>query len=412
MNENILCVDDDQTVLVALRAVLAPLGPDCSILLAASGEEAIEIEADLRAQGLSLAVVIADFHMPGMRGDAMLMRLHELSPSTVKILLTGQSDFDGVKRAINQANLYRFLEKPFDNEDLLLTVKSAVEAFSHAHELQRQNQQLQALNHELREALARLDQQQAVLARSEAKGAISTLVAGVMHELNTPMGVSVLAADTIDDSVKTIKEALQSGPIRRSDLSTFIATVEEGCAMARVNLQRATDLMRDFKQMATDQASERQRVFDLGFTVREILASMAPTLRNKTQRVVVDINTSISMNSLPGALGQIVVNLVNNAFLHAFEGRPDGVMTIRAQQQGDQVELCFSDNGVGVPAENLALLREPFFSTKIGRGGTGLGLSIVESLVRNALRGTLQIHSELGEGTTFLLQLPCTLPKL
>ena len=125
-NSIILCVDDDSTVLNALRSMMANhFGPEVQVEFAESGEEALEIEAELRAQGSELGLVISDFMMPGLRGDELLVQLHEKSPNTVKILLTGQSDMSGVKRAINDANLYRFLEKPFLNEDIVLTVRAA-----------------------------------------------------------------------------------------------------------------------------------------------------------------------------------------------------------------------------------------------------------------------------------------------
>jgi diguanylate cyclase (GGDEF)-like protein len=146
----ILCVDDDSTVLAALRSVFSShFGSELQVEFAESGDEALEIAAELRAQGRELGLVISDFMMPGMKGDEFLVRLHEASPHTVKILLTGQSDLTGVKRAINQANLYRFLEKPFLNEDIVLTVRGAVRAYFQERDLMRQNEELRRLNAEL-----------------------------------------------------------------------------------------------------------------------------------------------------------------------------------------------------------------------------------------------------------------------
>ena len=151
----ILCVDDDSTVLNALRSMFAShFGPDVIVEFAESGEEALEIEADLREQGREIGLVISDFIMPGMRGDELLVRLHERSPRTVKILLTGQSDLSGVKRAINEADLYRFLEKPFVNEDVVLTVRAAVRAYRQERDLVRQNEALRAMNAELESVVA------------------------------------------------------------------------------------------------------------------------------------------------------------------------------------------------------------------------------------------------------------------
>lgn len=151
----ILCVDDDSTVLSALRSMLSThFGSELQVEFAESGEEALEIEAELRTQGRELGLVISDFMMPGLRGDELLMQLHELSPNTVKILLTGQSDMSGVKRAINHANLYRFLEKPFLNEDVVLTVRAAIRAYCQERDLVRQNEALRRMNAELEEIVA------------------------------------------------------------------------------------------------------------------------------------------------------------------------------------------------------------------------------------------------------------------
>ena len=154
-NSIILCVDDDSTVLNALRTLMTNhFGPELQVEFAESGDEALEIEAELRAQGVELSLVLSDFMMPGLRGDELLVQLHEKSPSTVKILLTGQSDMSGVKRAINEANLYRFLEKPFLNEDILLTVRAAIRAYWQDRDLVRQNEALRRINAELEDIVA------------------------------------------------------------------------------------------------------------------------------------------------------------------------------------------------------------------------------------------------------------------
>lgn len=151
----ILCVDDDSTVLSALRSMLSThFGSELQVEFAESGEEALEIEAELREQGSELGLVISDFMMPGLRGDELLVQLHERSPNTVKILLTGQSDMTGVKRAINDANLYRFLEKPFLNDDIVLTVRAAIRAYCQERDLIRQNEALRRMNAELEQIVA------------------------------------------------------------------------------------------------------------------------------------------------------------------------------------------------------------------------------------------------------------------
>jgi signal transduction histidine kinase len=407
----LLCVDDDPTVLTALRALLGTLEPRHTIEIAQSGEEALEIAAELCAQGRPLAVVISDFKMPRMCGDELLIRLHALSPDTVKIMLTGQSDFDGVKRAINGADLYRFLEKPFNNDDFLLTIKSALTAFNRDRELAQQNLALRHLNTELETMLDRLKHQQEELTRSEAKATISTLVASVSHELSSPLGNSVLAAGMLTEVTTRMHDLLQSGQLKRSDLDNFVGTIEEGTTALTANLKRANKLLRNFKQVAADQASEQHRKFDLDVAIKEVVDAMAPSLRNKPHQIVLEIPTGISMTSQPGALGQVVINLINNACLHAFENRTDGVLTMTGEADGDAINLIISDNGVGMSKEVLTHLLEPFYSTKIGRGGTGLGMSIVDNLIRKTLGGTLSVRSTPGVGTSFEIRLPRTTLK-
>ncbi|MDC8771240.1 response regulator [Roseateles albus] len=157
-NTTILCVDDDSTVLSALRSLLSKhAGAGATIEIAESGEEALEIADDLHKDGQALAVVIADYIMPGMKGDELLVRLHERSPDTVKIMLTGQSDLNGVRRAINEARLYRFLEKPFNNADLVMTVNSAAGAYAQARQTAEEIAQLRAETQALSERLVRCD---------------------------------------------------------------------------------------------------------------------------------------------------------------------------------------------------------------------------------------------------------------
>lgn len=151
----VLCVDDDTTVLNALRTLLGKtLGGNIMVEIAESGQEALEICAELKEDGKEVSVVISDFIMPSMRGDELLIRIHEKNPRTIKIMLTGQSDLQGIKRTINEANLYRFLEKPFNNADLMLTTRSALQTYSKERDLERQLENLRKANAELERQLA------------------------------------------------------------------------------------------------------------------------------------------------------------------------------------------------------------------------------------------------------------------
>jgi signal transduction histidine kinase len=250
------------------------------------------------------------------------------------------------------------------------------------------------------------------LVRSQAKAGLAALVASVSHELSTPIGNSVLVASSLGDMARQLQNQIDTNQLKKSGLLQHNKALAEGCQMLMQNLARAETLLKDFKQVSADQASEQRRQFDLAEVVAEVVSSLAPSLKTLGHRVEQDIPEGIRMDSLPGPMGQVIINLINNAYHHAFEGRHDGVLTISARVHASNVHLQVSDNGAGMPADVLLNLFEPFFSTKIGRGGTGLGMSIVDSIVRKTLGGSIAVRSVVGEGTTYDMVLPLRAPVL
>lgn len=267
-------------------------------------------------------------------------------------------------------------------------------------------QRVQERTAQLQRAMEHLRRSQEELSKSEARATLGTLVAGVSHELSTPLGNSMMTASTLADQARDFDRLQESGQLRRSDLARFVAQVHEGNALMLRNLERAVDLLKNFRQVAADQASEQRRDFDLRQAIQEIVDTLAPSLKHQPHRLVQDIPADIAMDSYPGPLGQVVINLVNNAYLHAFDGMAQGTFTIRAVADAHTATLTFEDNGKGIAADILDRMFEPFFSTKIGKGGTGLGMSIVENLVTKTLGGQLKVQSTLGEGTTIVVTLP------
>lgn len=259
---------------------------------------------------------------------------------------------------------------------------------------------------QLQGALARLQESTEELTRSEARATLSTLVASVSHELGTPLGNSVLATETLTHQARAFEKKVSVGGLTRKDLSDFVANVLAGADLTQKNLTRAVELLSNFKQVAADQASEQRRTFDLADVLQETLHAMAPSLKRQPHRIDMRVPHGIAMDSQPGAIGQIAINLINNAYLHAFEGKVDGVVAIDATAHSGHVTLRFADNGSGILPEHLDNLFKPFFSTKIGKGGTGLGMAIVENLVTASLGGSIAVHTALGSGTTFEISLP------
>lgn len=264
---------------------------------------------------------------------------------------------------------------------------------------------------ELTRSLEEMKRLQDQMVQSEKLAALGSLVAGVSHEINTPLGISVTAATLVEELLKSVEERLRSGGLTRQFLQDFVARATEGNAMALANLQRAAELIRNFKMVAVDQASAKRRQFMLRETVHEIVSTLRPLLKNRRIELRLDVADGIAMDSYPGPLGQVITNLFSNALLHAFEGRAEGTITIKARGYADgSVALYFSDDGSGIAAGDQPRIFDPFYTTKSGEGGSGLGLSIVYNIVTGVLGGSISVESRAGAGTTFTLTMPQVAP--
>lgn len=277
--------------------------------------------------------------------------------------------------------------------------------------MRERTQALEQANADLQGTLDRLGAARNELLRTEKLAALGRLVAGVAHELNTPLGNSVMAVSTLRDELRGFRQAMDQG-LRRSALESLLASVDEATAIAERNLQRAAALLIGFKQVAADQASEQRRRFQMHEVVAEILLTLKPSLGRSAIRVVTEVPEGLVLDSYPGALGQVLTNLVTNAVTHAFEARDQGQLLITARADGDShVCLTVSDDGRGIAPEMLQRIFDPFVTTRMGRGGTGLGLHIAHNAATQILGGALQVDSVPGQGTRFTLLLPRQAPR-
>ncbi len=271
---------------------------------------------------------------------------------------------------------------------------------------------MRAARDQAERALTDLRIAQNSLIQAETMASLGQLVAGVAHEINTPVGIGLTAATHIAEETDRIQGLFTSGTLRKTDLSAYLARVNEGTRLLVANINRAAELVQSFKQVAVDQSSGDRRSFDLGSYINEILFSLRPRLKRTQVTVSVDCPADITMDSYPGALSQVLSNLTINAVIHAFGEGGQGTITIRVVRIGeDQVELLFEDTGKGIPADVLPRIFDPFFTTKRGEGGSGLGLHIVFNTMTQVLGGRISVESREGEGTRFLLSLPVTAPQ-
>lgn len=266
--------------------------------------------------------------------------------------------------------------------------------------------ELEAANAELQTALERLRQTQQQLVMSEKLAALGELVAGVAHEINTPVGVALSATSTMAEKNRVIRDLFAQGEMKRSDLTEYLESTREGAEMSLLNLHRASDLIRSFKMVAADQVSETRRVFRVRDYIGEILLSLRPKLKKTAHSVDVVCDGELSIESYPGALSQILTNFIINSLTHAFDEGQSGRIRIEVVTVDDVLTLTYADNGRGIAPEVQARIFEPFYTTARAKGSTGLGLHIVFNIITHTLGGTITCCSAPGHGTMFQVRAP------
>ena len=270
---------------------------------------------------------------------------------------------------------------------------------------------LQQANATLAQTVEHLTTTRSELVRAEKMAALGSLVAGVAHELNTPLGNSLMAVSTLRDEVRQFRDGLAQG-LRRSALEGLLDSVDQATRISSRNLERAAELVTSFKQVAVDQTSSQRRRFELNELVAEIVLTLKPSFHRLPYEIEVQVPPGLLLDSYPGPLGQVLTNLITNAITHGFDGREQGRIRIvaEASRHGDGVMLRVEDDGVGIAPELIQRIFDPFVTTRMGRGGTGLGLNIAYNAAVNVLGGDLQVSSALGQGSCFRLRLPWQAP--
>ncbi len=270
---------------------------------------------------------------------------------------------------------------------------------------------LQKALKDLGEVIMNLEQTQDELVRSEKLAALGSMVAGIAHELNTPIGNCLMVASHLVETSRKMQESLKSG-LKKSMLDAFLSDADSAGDVLVRNLGKAAKLVSSFKQVAVDQTSSQRRRFNLAEMVAEVVTSLGPSIRTTPYVIEQNIAKNITMDSFPGPLGQVITNLINNSIIHGFDERKHGCIRIEAVKIGaDQLVLKIVDNGKGIPLSVLPRIFDPFFTTKLGQGGSGLGLNIVHNMVFGILGGRISATSPAGEGSCFTLTLPLTAPQ-
>ena len=278
--------------------------------------------------------------------------------------------------------------------------------------VEQRTAELKSTNQHLQASLQELNEMQGKLVESEKMAALGGLVAGVAHEINTPIGVGVTAVSHLQMKLDEYKSRYQGGQLTRDDFEAFLKTTSESSDIIQHNLHRAVELIRSFKQVAVDQTSNKPRSFNLAQYLGEVLQSLKPNLKQGIHDVVLDCPDDIELFNHPGSISQVITNLIMNSIIHAFDDAETGCIRIGVSRISDTaVRLEYTDDGKGISPENVQKIFEPFFTTRRGQGGSGLGMHIVYNLVTRSLGGMIHCSSVEGEGTRFMIELPISIGR-
>ncbi|MFN6263987.1 MAG: ATP-binding protein [Chromatiaceae bacterium] len=265
---------------------------------------------------------------------------------------------------------------------------------------------LKSSNQDLLNTLETLHQYQNQIVETEKMASLGQMVAGVAHEVNTPIGLGVTASTLMQDKLTDIQKAFDDKKLTSNQLSKFLSESKENLGIIYRNLERAASLIRSFKQVAVDQSNENRRQFNMLQLMNEVLLSLRPNLKKTQHQVLVECDPQLEIDSKPGPINQILINLIMNSLIHAFEHTDHGTINITVKVEQNRCQIRYKDNGSGVPEHIKKRIFDPFVTTKRGEGGSGLGMHLVYNLVTQALNGKISLESSLGEGVDILFDFP------
>jgi signal transduction histidine kinase/ligand-binding sensor domain-containing protein len=267
------------------------------------------------------------------------------------------------------------------------------------------NEELEQQKEELQITLENLKQTQTQLIQSEKLAALGGLVAGVAHEINTPVGISVTAASNMAEETRQMADLYKENKISRADFKEYLNTANQSAKLILSNMEKTASMVQSFKQVSVDQSTEQKREFKLREYTEDVIRSLYPRLKEKKIEITLDIEEKLELDSYPGAYSQILANLLLNSLVHGFSKKEAGEVKISATEHPDGIEITYRDNGIGIPPDNLERIFDPFFTTN-KKVGTGLGLHIVYNLVTQKLMGSVNCESKVEYGTKFIIKIP------
>jgi len=265
---------------------------------------------------------------------------------------------------------------------------------------------LMTTNKDLKSSIQELSKAQDRLLEAEKMSSLGQLSAEVSHEINTPIGISITSTSYLADIINKLNQDINNQKISKRTIDLFIANAQQSVELLSSNLQRSAELITSFKQVAVDQTNDKVRLISVAKYLDEIIQSIHPKLKKTTHRIRINCDPHIEIYTHPGAIAQIIINLLINSIIHGFNEINRGEMTIDITLENYQLTINYRDNGVGLKPDELDQIFDAFYTTKIDKGGTGLGTHIVKNLVEDTLNGVIHVESQLGQGLYYQIILP------
>jgi C4-dicarboxylate-specific signal transduction histidine kinase len=407
-NALIVCVDDEKIILTGLESELdGNFGRRYDIELAESGEEALEIVQEAIEDGIEVAMVISDFIMPSMKGDELLIKIHELSPDTIKIMLTGQADTDGIANTINKAKLYRYIAKPWERSDLILTLEEALKSYEKEKKLKEHHkileqtvkektEELRILNSQLeervKEEVSKNIQQEKVLIQQARTSAMGEMMGAIIHQWKQPL--SVINAVNNDIILKMRMDILANN------------NIEDATRAISSQIKHMTNTMDDFRNFFKP---TKKQNFKLKVCIDNVVTMIGDLLRGKGIVLNIDIVDDVCSSGYPNELTQVFINILNNARDVIEERKPQNLnIDIKVYKDGDNATISITDYAGGIPEDIIDVVFDPYITTKPEDKGTGIGLDMSKTIINKAEGDIKAINIEKDgyKGASFIINLP------